>query len=134
MNFSVVISRFSNLLFFALKINQDRLVNFNLQKYLTDENLNLSFYGRSESKIWKQIEKSIGKQDTKQIKKYIAPLKLLFALQWRKTLKHLLLWKWYFYNNQPLFQEIILEIKKTKRNKTFRDFPNSDLSYFRSCE
>lgn len=119
MHLSIIISRFSNLLFFAQRTNQYRLVKFNLQKYLADKNLNLSFYGKSESKIWKQIEKSIGKQNTRQMKKSVMPLKLLFASRWHRTSKHLLLWKRYFQNNQSLFQKTILEIKKLSGIKHF---------------
>ncbi|MBU2068007.1 hypothetical protein KKE13_00255, partial [Patescibacteria group bacterium] len=68
MHLPLIISRFSNLLFFVQKTNQVRLTGFNLQKYLAD-NVDISFYGKSESEIWKQIRKSIGKQNTEQFKK-----------------------------------------------------------------
>ena len=112
MHLSIKISRLSNLLFFAQKTNKYNLVKFDLQKYLADKNINLSFYGKDENKIWKQIEKSIGKQNTKQIKKAIIPLKFDFSSHWSKISKHLLLWKQYFQNNQSIFQQAILELKK----------------------
>ena len=112
MYLSIKISRLSNLLFFAQKTNKYNLVKFDLQKYLADENINLSFYGKNENKIWKQIKKSIGKQNTKQIKKAIIPLKFDFSSHWSKISKHLLLWKQYFQNNQSIFQQAILELKK----------------------
>lgn len=116
---SIIISRFSNLLFFAQRTSQHRLAKFNLQKYLADENINLLFYGENQKIIWKQIEKSIGGQNTKQIKKSIVPFKSIFDSHWHKTFKHLLLWKQYFQNNQPLFQRTILEIKKLNGIKHF---------------
>ena len=70
MRLPIIISRFSNLLFFIQKTSQSRLASFDLQKYL-DENLDISFYGGSESEIWKQISKSIGKRDAEQFKKAI---------------------------------------------------------------
>jgi len=115
----IVISHLSNFLFFVQKTDTDYLVKFNLQKYLTDKNINLSFYGNNENKIWKQIEKAIGEQNTKQIKKYTNSLESVFASHWPKASKHLLLWRRYFQNNQQLFQQIIFEIKKLSGVKYF---------------
>ncbi len=122
MHLSIIISRFSNLLVFVQKTDKHNLVKFDLQKYLTDKNFNLSFYEKSENKIWRQIEKSIGEENTKQIKKSIVLLKPAFALYWRKTSKHLLLWKRYFQNNQPLFQQIVFKVKKLSGIKHFKVF------------
>jgi hypothetical protein len=112
MHLSIKISRLSNLLFFVSKIDKANLVKSDLRKYLSDEKLNLSFYGKNENKIWRQIEKIIGKENAKKIKKSIVPLDQVFAPHWRKASKHLLLWKQYFQNNQFLFQQVILELKK----------------------
>lgn len=111
MYLSIIISRFSNMLFFVQKTGQRYLVQFDLQKYLADENVYLLFYGKSENKIWKQIKKSIGEQSVKQIKKVIVPLKPAFSSHWRKASKHLLLWKQYFQSNQLLLQQIIFSAK-----------------------
>lgn len=119
MHLPIIISRFSNFLFFIQKTNDYNSVKFDLQKYLSDENLSPSFYGKSENKIWRQIEKIIGKESTKQIKKSIVLLEPVFASHWRRTSKHLLLWKRYFQNNQLLLQQIILEVKKLSGIKHF---------------
>lgn len=119
MHLSIIISRFSNFLFFIQETNEYDSVKFDLQKYLSDEKLNLSFYGKGENKIWGQIEKIIGKESAKQIKKSIVSLEPVFASHWRKTSKHLFLWKRYFQNNQLLFQQTILEVKKLSGIKHF---------------
>ncbi|MFH1997150.1 MAG: hypothetical protein ABII94_00435 [Patescibacteria group bacterium] len=112
MHLSIKISRLSNLLSFAQKTDGHNLIKFDLRKYLSDEKLNLSFYGKSENKIWRQIKKIIGKESAKQIKKSIVSLEPVFASHWRETSKYLLLWKRYFQNNQLLFQQTILEVRK----------------------
>jgi hypothetical protein len=119
MYLSIKISRLSNLLFFAQKTNRADLIKFDLQKYLSDEKFNLSFYGRSEDKIWRQIEKIIGKECAKEIKKSFIPLNAVFDSHWRKAFNHLFLWKQYFQNNQSLFQQVILELKKLSGIKNF---------------
>lgn len=111
MHLSFIISRFSNLLFFVQKTDQNRLVNFDLQKYLVN-NIDISFYGKSQCEIWKQIRKSIGKQNAEQFKKAIVPIKPIFNLYWRKVLSNLLLWKQYFQDNSVLFEQVILDVKK----------------------
>lgn len=100
----IKISRLSNFLFFIQKTNKHNLIKLDLQKYLVNENFNLSFYGKNENKIWKQIEKIIGGETAKQIKKSTASLKPVFISHWHETSKHLLLWKRYFQNNRLLFQ------------------------------
>lgn len=112
MHLSIKISRLSNLLFFVQKTDEINLIKFDLRKYLSDEKFNLSFYGESEDKIWKQIEETIGKEDAKKIKKTIVSLGSVFTSHWHKASKHLLLWKQYFQNNQSVFQQAILELKK----------------------
>lgn len=112
MHLLLIISRLSNLLFFTEKTNQRDLVKFNLQKYLADERLSLFYYGKSENKIWEQIEKSIGKQNTKQFRKTVASLEFIFTPYWRRAFEHLFLWKKYFQNNQSLLQQIISDIEK----------------------
>lgn len=119
MHLSIKISRLSNLLFFASKIDKADLVKSDLQKYLLDEGVDLSFYGKSEDKIWRQIEKIIGKENTKEIKKSVVSLEQIFAPHWRKASKHLLLWKQYFQNNQFLFQQALIELKKINGIKHF---------------
>lgn len=66
MHLSIKIPRLSNLLFFASKTDKADLAKPDLQKYLSDENLNLSFYGKNENKIWRQIEETIGKENAKK--------------------------------------------------------------------
>ncbi len=119
MHLSIKISRLSNFLFFVQKTNRHNLIKFDLQKYLSDEKLNLAFYGKNENKIWGQIEEIIGKENAKKIKKSIVPLDQIFAPRWRKTSKHLLLWKQYFQNNQSSFQQSILRIQKLIGIKQF---------------
>lgn len=103
MNLSIIISRFSNFLFFVQKQR-----NF-LADYPSDKPLDLSFYEKNEHAIWKQIELSIGKHAAKKIKNAITPSKHEFSLYWNATSKHLLLWKRYFQNNQFLFQQALAE-------------------------
>ncbi len=112
MHLSIKISRLSNFLFFIQKTDGYNLINSDLRKCLSDEKFSLSFYGKSKNKIWRQIEKTIGKENAKQVKKSIVSLEPVFTLYWRKTSEHLLSWKRYFQNNQLLFQHIILEVKK----------------------
>ena len=112
MHLSIKISRLSNLLFFVQKTDGADLTKFDLRKYLSDEKFNLSFYGKNEDKIWRQIEKIIGKESAKEMKRSIVSLDPFFTLHWHKASKHLLLWKQYFQNNQSLFQQAILELKK----------------------
>jgi len=119
MHLSIKISRLSNLLFFASKIDKADLAKSDLQKYLSDEKLNLSFYGKNENKIWRQIEETIGKENAKKIKKFIVPLDQVFDPYWRKASKHLLLWKQYFQNNQSLLQRVVFELKKLSGVKRF---------------
>ena len=114
MYLSIKISHLSNLLFFAQKTNRVNLTKFDLRKYLSDEKFNLSFYGKSEDKIWKQIEIIIGKENAKETKKSIVPISIdpVFASHWHKASNHLFLWKQYFQNNRSLFQQAILGLKK----------------------
>ncbi len=119
MHLSIKIPRLSNLLFFASKIDKADLAKSDLQKYLSDENLNLSFYGKNENKIWRQIEETIGKEHAKKIKKSIVLLDQVFDPYWRKASKHLLLWKQYFQNNQSLLQRVVFELKKLSGVKHF---------------
>ncbi len=119
MHLSIKISRLSNLLFFASKIDKADLAKSDLQKYLSDEKLNLSFYGKNENKIWRQIEETIGKENAKKIKKSIVPLDQVFTPHWRKVSKHLFLWKQYFQNNQSLLQRVVFELKKLSGIKHF---------------
>ncbi|MDD3711707.1 MAG: hypothetical protein PHP37_03855 [Patescibacteria group bacterium] len=108
----LIISRLTNLLFFIQKTDQQYLVEFNLQKYLADENFNLFYYGKTENKIWEQIGQSIGKENTKQFQKAVASLESIFTPHWRKASEHLFLWKKYFQSNQSLLQQIISDIGK----------------------
>ncbi len=112
MHLAIKISRLSNLLFFVQKTDEHNLIKFDLRKYLSDEEFNLSFYGKSEDKIWRQIEKIIGKEGVKETKKSIVSLDPFFASRWHKAFKHLLLWKQYLQNNHSLFQQAILGLKK----------------------
>lgn len=119
---SIIIPKFSNLLFFA----QKRLSHSNKsQKYLSDENINLSFYGENENEIFKQIEELIGKQNAEQIKTDLSAIRPIFTERWPKISKNLLSWKQYFQNNEQLFKKIILDIKKITgvRNFTIAKIP-----------
>ncbi len=112
MSLSIKISRLSNLLFFTQKSNRVKFNKSDLQKYLLDEKVNLSFYGEKEDKIWKQIEKNIGKENAKEIQNSIILLDKEFDIYWHKAYKHLLSWQQYFLDNESLFQKVILEIEK----------------------
>jgi len=118
MRLPIIISHFSNLLFFIQKTNQNSLVGFDLQKHL-DDNFDVSFYGKGESEIWEQISKSIGKQNAEQFKKAIIPIIPIFDSHWGKASKNLGLWEKYFQNNSKLFEQIILDIKKLSGPKNF---------------
>jgi hypothetical protein len=108
MNLSIKISRLSNFLFFTQQKG----------KHL-DSKVEVSFYGEDEKNIWNQIKKSTNKQNVKQIKKDLIALKPDFSSHWAKSSKQLFLWKKYFQNNQRLFQQVILEIKKLSGVKNF---------------
>ena len=108
MNLPIKISHLSNFLFFAKQKD----------KYF-DSKIGISFYGNDEKDIWKQIEKSTGRQNAKRIKKDLTALKLAFSLHWAKSSQQLLLWKNYFQNNQRLFRQVIIEIKKLSGAKKF---------------
>lgn len=119
MSLSIKISRLSNLLFFTQKSNRVKFNKSDLQKYLLDEKVNLSFYGEKEDKIWKQIEKNIGKENAKEIQNSIILLDKEFDIYWHKAYKHLLSWQQYFLDNESLFQKVILEIEKLSGIKSF---------------
>jgi hypothetical protein len=119
MNLSIKISRLSNLLFFASKTDKADLIEPYLRKYLSGEKFNLSFYGKNEGEIWRQIEKMVGREKAKEIKKSIVPLNSVFIPYWRKASKSLFLWKQYFQENQSLLQEVILKLKKLIGVKRF---------------
>lgn len=108
----VIISRLSNFLFFVQKTDEQTPAGFDPKSYFPGENFDLSFYGKNDNKIWKQIEKSIGKERVKQFQKSIGLLETAFNSYWRKEAKHLLLCKKYFQSNQPLLQQVIFEIKR----------------------
>lgn len=119
MYLSIIISRLSNFLFFVQKTNRDNLDKFDLRKSLINKHLDIFFYGKNENEIWKQINKSIGAQNIRHFQSAITPLKPIFASHWSKIHKQLLLWKQYFQNNQPLFQQTIIELKKLSGIKHF---------------
>ncbi len=119
MSLSIKISRLSNLLFFTQKSNRVKFNKSDLQKYLLDEKVNLSFYGEKEDKIWKQIEKNIGKDNVKEIQNSIILLDKEFDVYWHKAYKHLFSWQQYFLDNESLFQKVILEIEKLSGIKSF---------------
>ena len=112
MHLQIKISRLSNFLFFVQKTNKQTPAGFNLKNYFPGENFDLSFYGKSNDKIWKQIEKSIGKERVKQFQESVKPMETAFNSYWRNKAKRLLLCKKYFQNNQPLLQRVIFEIKR----------------------
>lgn len=112
MSLSIKISRLSNLLFFTQKSNRIKFNKSDLQKYLLDEKVSLSFYGEKEDKIWKQIEKNIGKDNVKEIQNSIILLDKEFDIYWHKAYKHLLSWQQYFLDNESLFQKVIFEIER----------------------
>jgi hypothetical protein len=119
MRLSIVISRPVNLLFFAQKKDQYHPNIFNLQKYSSDNNLDLLFYEKSERRIWEQIRKTIGKQNVEKIKETIASLQPSFITHWHRASKNLLSWKQYFENNQILLQKTFTTIKKLSGVKNF---------------
>ena len=119
MSLLIIISRFSNFLFFVKETSRHGSIKLDLQKYLTNESLNISSFGKNENEIWKQIEKSIGKQDTKKIKRTITSLSPAFIQYWRKESKHLSLWKKYFQNNRWLLRQIVSNVKKLSGVKRF---------------
>jgi len=112
MRLSIVISHFSNLLFFIQKTSQFRSVRLALQKCLAHENINLFFYGKNENEICRRIEESAGEQCVKQFQKIIVSPKSIFYPYWFKESKNLLLWKKYFQNNLSLFRRVIFDIEK----------------------
>ncbi|MFH1145807.1 MAG: hypothetical protein V1707_02490, partial [bacterium] len=116
---SIIISRFSQLLFFIQKTGRRYVVNLDVRKYLADDNVNLFFYERSERQIWKQIKASIGEQKAKQIKKTIIPLRSAFLTHWRKVSQYLFLWKRYLQNNRSLLRQIVSDVKKLLGIKRF---------------
>jgi hypothetical protein len=119
MNLSIIISRLSNFLFFVQKADKCHRVGCDLQKYLTKNNIDRFFYGENEDKIWRQIKKSIGEKNEKQLKEIIIALNPVFTLYWRKKSKQLLRWKQYFKNNQLLLQRVIIDLMKLTGVKRF---------------
>lgn len=112
MHLQIIISRLSNFLVFIQKTNRQIPAGFDLKKYFSAENFDLSFYGENNNKIWKQIENDIGKEKVKQFQKSIKSLGAVFNLYWCKETKHLLLWGEYLQSNQLLLQQIIFNIKR----------------------
>ncbi|MDD3491741.1 MAG: hypothetical protein PHG13_02170 [Candidatus Pacebacteria bacterium] len=119
MDLSIKISRLCNTLFFIQKSNKVGFIKSGLQKYLLDEKVSLSFYGKSDDKIWKQIEKNVGKEKVKEIQNSIGLLDQKFNIHWHKAYKHLLSWQQYFLENESLFQKVIFEIEKLSGIKSF---------------
>lgn len=116
MELYIIVSRFSNLLFFAQKAE---VFNDELQKYLTDEHADMSFYGKNKGEILKKFEKSAEKQNIKQLKESIALINSDFSSHWNNSSKQLLLWKQYFQKNQLLLLKAVSSIKKLCGIKKF---------------
>ena len=113
MHLNFQISPLSNFLFFIKKADQHSLTKIRLlEEYLSNDTIELSFLGKREGVIWKQIEKAIGSEGLKQFKKAVRLIQPTFISYWNRASQNLSLWKQYFQSNQLLFQQIISDIQK----------------------
>ncbi len=119
MPLSIKISRLSNLLFFASKTDPGNLVSSHLAKYLLDENSDISFFAKSDNRIWQRIEALAGKAETKEIRKSVILLNREYSFHWDRAYGHLSSWKRYFQDNQSLLQRAVLGLKKMIGVKDF---------------
>ncbi len=108
----IIISRLANLLFSAQRGGYPSLDERDLQSFFSRENIDITFYGKSERDIWKRIAESVGESEIKHLRKSIASLKNESSQHWLETSRHLLVWKHYFQNNRILLQRAIREIEK----------------------
>lgn len=114
-----IIPRFSNLLFFAQRMDRRDKGKHNIQKYLLGEHIDVLFCGKSEKEILGQLSKSMGKQNADNLKSSLSPLRQTFATRWDTTFRQLILWKKYFQKNTALFSQTVSEIKKLNGVKNF---------------
>jgi len=101
MHLNILISKYSNLLFF---LKTSKKVTF------TDEKTELSFFGLSEEKIRVKIDKEICKEDLTTIRKHIDFLVPVFESHWGKIFKQLGDWEEYFQKNEKTTRRAISEI------------------------
>lgn len=116
----IKISPFSNLLFFIQKKSERKLIKFDFKNYINDGHIDTMFYGKNESEIWAQINKSINKNKQKDFKENISVIEPSFKPYWKKEFTNLSSWKKYFQKNQAILQQTILDIKKTIKVKIFK--------------
>lgn len=112
MHLNFQISPLSNLLFFIKTSDHPSVEKINLEKYLTNDSIELSFCGNREHIIWKQVKNSAGPEGLKQFKKAVRLIQPTFISYWNRASQNLSLWKQYFQSNQLLFQQIISDIQK----------------------
>ena len=108
--FKIIISKYSNFLFFARKADKNFFNDNDLRNYLYNKNIDLFFYNEDD-KIWNKIKKVLGEKKYKQFKKSIASQKNKFSPYWQQNSRQLFLWKSYFESNYFLFKQIIYDMK-----------------------
>ena len=111
MDSPIIISRLANLLFSAQRGGYPSLDERNLQSFFSRENIDVTFYGKSERDIWKRVAESVGESEIKHLRKSIVLLKNESSQHWLEASRHLLTWKHYFQNNRLLLQNTILKIE-----------------------
>ncbi|MEI6296848.1 MAG: hypothetical protein WCO84_04360 [bacterium] len=111
-NLQIKISKLSNLLFYVKNSKPSSPLSSDLQTFLSDNNIDVFFFEKNESKIWAQIKKIVDKQHQNEIKRSIEILKPDFLLKWVKIEKNLKLWKKQLNNKKHLISEIFAKIKK----------------------
>lgn len=119
MPFTIIISRFSNLLLFAQKMGGRRFAEISAQRCPDGRSVDMLFYGKNKNRILGKIERIVGKQDIKQIKRMLVSLEPSFTPYWQKTSKHLLLWKRYFQVNRLLSRQLIIDVENLSGAKHF---------------
>lgn len=114
----IMISRFSNLLFFTQKISK-RKKDYNIQKYIISEHAETFFYGKNEVEVLKRLKDLVDNKNIKQFNMVVAYARPVFDVYWEKASRQLLLWKKYFQKNESLFSHAIHNIEKITGAKKF---------------
>ncbi|MFA5129299.1 MAG: hypothetical protein WC477_00075 [Patescibacteria group bacterium] len=108
----IVISRFSNLLFYIQRTGKCSPKKFDLEKYISEDNIDVLFYGKNEKIIWKRLQKSIGREQMNRFQQVVKPLKLTFTSYWKKESKTVLKWKKYFQMHTTEINGMLNDSKK----------------------
>lgn len=118
MQTTIIVPRFSNMLFFAQRIGKHKK-NYDIKKYVISEHAETFFYGKNKIEVLKRLINLIDKKNIKQFNKTIVSLRPIFDTHWERAYPQMLLWKKFFQKNQSLFLQAIHNIEKIIGAKKF---------------